>query len=157
MSFDSEFDYSGSITYIDNRTDTINVAVSAITTKLSNLSAVDSSFDYITAPEIASLNHTSNVYSTMVSNLQALKGEIGTVTGLTSGDKAKLYSFYTDTIQEPKERWMARMIYNTTGLVADAGNVIAGNLTSNQATLVAELVCAKYPINGIAHQLQSRF
>ena len=157
MSFDSEFDYTGSITFINNRTDTINVEVSSITTKLADLANVDAAFDYLTTPEMTSLNHTKNVYNTMVSNLQTLKGEINIVTALGSNDKANLYSFFTDSVAEPKQQWMTRMIYNTTGLASDAGNVIGGSLTSDQANLVAELVCQKYQIAGIAHQVQSQF
>lgn len=157
MSFDSLFDYTGSITFIDVRTDTINVEVSTITTKLSDLAAVDSSFDYLTAPKITSLTHTQNVYDTMVSNLQELKGEINIVTSLNSADKANLYSFYTGSVEESISDWMSRMIYNTSGLIVEAENVLSGNLTSDQSNLMAELVCSKYPIKGIVHQVQSQF
>lgn len=160
MSFDSEFDYTGSITFINNRTDTINVERDAITTKLSDLGNVDSAFDYLTGPEITSLNHTKGVYDGMVSNLQGLKANIQAVTSLSSGDKSALYTFYNDALsqtQETKQQWMGRMVYNTTGLVSEAGNVNGGSLSTAEKGLMAELVCQKYPIKGIVHQVQHQF
>lgn len=160
MSFDSEFDYSGSITFIDARTDTINVERNAITTKLADLGNVDSSFDYLTAPEITSLTHTKSVYDGMVSNLQSLKGEIETVTGLSSGDKSALYEFYSNALsqtQETKSQWMSRMVYNTAGLVGEAGNVNGGSLSTHERGMLAEIICQKYPIKGIVYQVQNTF
>ena len=125
MSFDTEFDYTGSITFIDNRTDAINAEISAITTTLSDLAAVDSadpSFSYLTTPQTASLTQANNVYASMVSNLQALKGEINIVTGLSSADKANLYAFYTNSINEPKKRLVSA---RKTGYFASSGDLIA--------------------------------
>ena len=157
MSFDSEFDYTGSISFIDEKTDTLNVTVSSITTKLADLANVDPAFNYITGPELTTLTNNKNIYDTMISKYQDLKGEIAIVTGLPSGDKANLYSFYSSSVNEPKTQWMGRMVYNTEGLLQEAGNVIAGNLTSNQSNLVAELICGKFPIKGIVYQVQSKF
>jgi hypothetical protein len=159
-SFDTEFDYTGSITFIDSRTDTINVEIDAITTKLSDLAAIDSAFDYLTNPETTSLNHTKGVYDGMVSNLQGLKANIQAVTSLSSGDKTALYTFYNDALSqtnETKQQWMSRMVYNTTALVGEAGNVNGGSLSTAEKGLLAELICQKYPIKGVVYQVQSQF
>lgn len=157
MSFDSTFDYTGSITFINNRTDTINVEISTITTKLADLANVDSAFDYLVNPEITTLNNTKNIYDNVVTNLQSLKGEIQIVTDLSSADKANLYSFYIASVGESKKQWMARLVYNTTGLVENVGNVLVGNLSTIESNLMAQLVCQKFPITGTVHQIIHKF
>lgn len=160
MSFDSEFDYTGCISFIDNHTDSINAEISSITTRLSNLGNVNSAFDYLTGPEITSLNHTKNVYNGMVQNFQNLKGNIVSVTSLSSGDKSALYTFYTDALSltnETKQTWMARMVSNTDGLIAEAANVNAESLSSTEKQLLAEIICQKYPINNAVQRVKTKF
>jgi len=160
MSFDSEFDYTGSITFIDTRTDSINVERSTITTRLASLANVDSSFSYLVYPEITSLNQTKSVYDGMIVNLQNLRSNILAVTNMSNEHKVTLYEFYSNALSqtnESKKQWMSRMVYNINGLIADAGNVNAGSLTLIEKGLLAEVICGKYPVNGTVYQVQREF
>jgi hypothetical protein len=150
MSFDTEFDYTGSITLIDNHNTTSNLVIANLNSKLSDLGNIDSSFDYLTSQEITRLNSFKDAEQSAVDRMLGLKSAIQTITSLPSDDKANLYSFYSNALSqttETKQNWMCRMIYNTSSLVADAGNVVVGNITTSQKGLLAEIICQKYPIN----------
>lgn len=160
MSFDSEFDYTGSITFIDDTNTTTNSQISAIVTKLSDLGNLESSFDYLVNPEITALNQTKTIYDNVLNDMLNLKSNIQIIIALSTEDKANLYSLYTDVISETtetKQQWMCRMVHNSTEMVSDAENFIAGNLSVPQKGLVAELICQKYPISGRIFKVRHTF
>ena len=158
MSFDSTFDYSGALTFIDDRIEnTINVEIGIIETNLTDLGGIPASLNYLTAPKIASQTHTKGVYETMRTNLQTLKSEIQVVTGLSSGDKTTLYTFYNDAINEPVPQWMGRMLFNTTSLLAEAGNINGETLSETEKDLLGEIICENNPIQNSVHQIIRHF
>lgn len=150
MSFDSEFDYThvlesynGKILELQEELDNSNATINL----LGNL---DAQYQHLTVQESQYYTNLKTKLNKDISNFGNVVGEIQNVITLPSHTKNVIYDFYTTYLNNGingKIVWMRSMPFNIgNGLEDDVGNLMAdGNITSEEANLVVELICGQYP------------
>jgi hypothetical protein len=154
MSFDSTFDYSNVLVFINDHIEGANVEIDIIDAKLSELGNIPGSLVYLVTPEIANQTYQKTQRELLRSTLQTLISEITTVTNLSNDDKTILFDFYTNAISEPVSQWMGRLLFNTSKLLSDAGNINGEILTTEQKHILGEYICNNIHIDASVYRYQ---
>ena len=156
MSFDTEFDYTAGETYLDDRITNFNARIATLDAEITALQAI-TGYDDMTDPEEATKTRRKDLYVSYVADLQAARDEIDAIQALSVGNKTTLYNMYV-AIGENKQFWMARMMFNYAGLVADGQPVLDDEaLDAGQITLLGSLICQKYSITSQANEVMNAF
>ena len=155
MSFDADFNYGNATTYLSDGQDSLDSMIAKTEGDISMLAN-------ITMPhvdeKITALEERKTLYNVGKTMYNELQGYVDDIEALEPSDKTILHDFYYGYVEpsEPKDMWMTRMLKNavTGNLLLDVEMVVNGNLTSEEANLMTELVCENYPITGNIVELQ---
>ena len=145
MSFDSEFVYTLVVTALDGQISTLQSNRNTANAEISDLGNVDASLSYIAADKTATLNTQVTSLNGRISNLNSIKAKIDAVEALSGNSKTTIYDFYSTYVIEEKKHFMSRLLDHSAGILEDAGNVIAGNVTLSEGRFIANLICENYP------------
>jgi hypothetical protein len=145
MSFAS-FDYSTNLTYLNNNVTESTANVATHTASLAALNAI-SGYDTLLAPEKNSLQRSIDFNNDNITSWNNVIAEITRVLALSDADKAKLYSLY-QLSEESQERWMSRMLFNTTALLEAGSPVLVDNALDNACKcMLVKVIAQQMPIS----------
>lgn len=145
MSFAS-FDYSRNLTFLNNSVTSATATVTTQTASLAALNAI-SGYDVLLAPEKVALQRTIDFNNENITTWNSVIAEINRVLALSDADKAKLYSLY-QLSGESQDRWMAKMLFNTTELLAAGSPVLDDSALDNPCKcMVVKIIAQKTPVN----------
>lgn len=146
MSF-ADFDYTKTVARLNAQVSSATAQVTDLDTRIAACDALSGSYSAVTGPECASLHARKTFVNKNLTDWNAMLTEISRVLALSSNDKAALYAIYV-SVGEDIKTWMARMLFNTTGLLADSAAILADStITSDQKSLLLKIIIQKYNIN----------
>jgi hypothetical protein len=151
--FDSEFDYTETLTAFTNNITNLTTSRTELQTNKDSLSA--STYADLIAPEIAIIENKISNLTTKITAYQALIDEIHFVQSRPDSDKALAYYFYT-MLGVPKNIYMIKMLFNTT-LLFDANVMRLYNDTSitdpNLKVQIARILYDKFAISNTYNEI----
>ncbi len=146
MSF-ADFDYTKTVDRLTAQVNNANTQLTDLDAKIAACDALTSTYSTLVGPECATMHARKTFVTKNVTDWNAVLTEITRIQALSTEDKASLYAIYA-ALGEDLKTWMARMLFNTTGLLADCSAILAdGTLTSDQKTMLLKIVMQKYNIN----------
>lgn len=157
MSFDTDFDYTNALTFLDSCITNFNALSAATQTQIDDWAAV-TGYSSIASDATTELTAQKANYDAKSAEFQVVKDEITAVTGLSAGDKTTLYDFRAIT-GEAKSSWMRRMMFNHASILADSDLIALladATNTSDQKKMVGERICERYLIDSRTHIILSK-
>ena len=153
MSFDTEFIYGNISGYISDCVSMASTEIAKINTNLTIAANIGNTYADVKQSFIDTMTLRKNVWENKANAYVIIQDELTLVGNLASDDKNVLYDFYTThyTNYSHKKDFMARLMFNTTGMISDAGNIMINYPPSAEtANLVTELVAESHQISRYA-------
>ena len=156
MSFDSLFDYSNAISFLEGMTDACNTNISMISSKIDTINQVANVFPYmrLDSGRISHLEWANTTEYQTLNKYQTLLGSVQNVTTMDANDKANIYDCYKYCVDNTNEinvpQFMGRLICNKDAIVNDIANVAGAindsTITKDQGNVVPVFVYNNYNI-----------
>ena len=162
MSFDSTFDYSNVLAFIQTCSNDCNDVISHCDSRIQVLDDLMVANINIDIPYLQDLQQRKDAiyydlkpnHMRLGNNWQSLENEVNTVVNLDSSDKANIYNFFKNSIdmnQVPVNELMGKLVYNTNSFINDVNvindHVSNGNITSDQSNVISVFVFNNYNID----------
>lgn len=153
MSFDTEFIYGNISGYISDCGSMASTEISTLANNLAIAANISNTYVDVKQSYIDTMTLRKNVWENKANAYVIIQDELTLVGNLASDDKNVLYDFYTThyTNYSTKRDFMARLMFNTTGMISAAGNIMINDPPSAEtANLVTELVAESHHISRYA-------
>ena len=156
MSFDSEFDFANITGYISTSLTDCNADIDTIDGDLAMAGNVGgNAYEVITQQYVDNMNRKKSRFQNRSNSFVTIQGQLNTIANISGNNKSMLYDFYTTHFVNytginytAKKDFMSRLMYNPTGFITDAENIMVNDPPSAEtANLVTKLVVEGYPIS----------
>lgn len=117
MNFDNTFKYAAVMVGLNKQIDITNANLTLINNEITTTNNIVGHDDLKNA-KLISLRQQQTYFTDLISMQNAVKAEIGVVTGLSSTDKATLYNIFTISTQL-KENYTMLMLFNHAAILSD--------------------------------------
>jgi hypothetical protein len=158
MSFDSDFDYTGALSVI-------NATISGMQSDSSNANAMISrysslaGFESLYNDKVTNLNNQVIGLQSTISKYNTVKSQILDLANIASPSKANVHTFWSEAVNEPLNRWKARLPENINGIIeqSDVYAQQSGGYTQQQKDDAGVLVCENFNYSGAIARLLKHF